>query len=167
MLKQIHDEVCQRGFNRDKNSFVQHYDSDALDASLLMIPLVGFMPASDPRVKGTVAAIERELVVDGFVRRYIPHETADGLPGSEGVFLPCSFWLADNYDLQGQQREGEELFERLLALRNDVGLISEEYDVGRKRLVGNFPQAFTHVGIVNTAKNLSTDSGPSRHRQRE
>jgi GH15 family glucan-1,4-alpha-glucosidase len=167
LRKQIHDEVCQRGFNRDKNSFVQHYATDALDASLLMIPLVGFMPAADPRVKGTVAAIERELVVDGFVRRYLTRETADGLPGDEGVFLPCSFWLADNYDLQGRQREAEELFERLLLLRNDVGLISEEYDVKRKRLVGNFPQAFTHVGIVNTAKNLSTDSGPAKHRQRE
>lgn len=165
LRRQIHDEVCEKGFDSRKNAFVQVYGSDDLDASLLMIPMVGFLPADDPRVQGTVAAIERELMIDGLVRRYLTHGGVDGLPAGEGVFLPCSFWFADNLHLQGRDDEAKELFERLLGLRNDVGLISEEYDPEHKRLLGNFPQAFTHVGIVNTAKNLSGKHGPARHRQ--
>lgn len=164
LRQQIHDETCAKGFDDGKNSFVQFYGSKQLDASLLLMPLVGFLPAHDPRVRGTLAAIEQELLIDGFVRRYCPDEKVDGLPHSEGVFLPCSFWLADNYHLSGRDRDAEALYERLLGLCNDVGLISEEYDVERKRLLGNFPQAFTHVGIVNTAKNLSTPHGPAKHR---
>jgi GH15 family glucan-1,4-alpha-glucosidase len=160
----IHEHVCARGFDRDKNAFVQYYGSQELDASLLMMPMVGFLPADDLRVQGTVAAIERELVVDGLVMRYRSHHGIDGMPAGEGVFLPCSFWLADNYHLQGRDEEAEALYERLLSLRNDVGLISEEYDVKEKRMLGNFPQAFTHVGVVNTARNLSTRQGPARHR---
>ena len=167
LRQQIHDEVCRRGFDRRQNTFVQEYEATALDASLLMLPLVGFLPADDPRVLGTVEAIQRELMADGFVLRYRPDETADGLPGDEGVFLPCSFWLADCLALIGRREEAEALYERLLSLRNDVGLISEEYDVRQKRLVGNFPQAFTHVGIINTAKNLSTEHGPAHHRQQD
>ena len=166
LRQEIHNEVCEKGFDARKNAFVQVYGSDDLDASLLMIPMVGFLPADDPRVVGTVAAIERELMIDGLVRRYITvHGGVDGLPAGEGVFLPCTFWFADNLHLQGRDDEAKELFERLLELRNDVGLISEEYDTKRKRLLGNFPQAFTHVGIVNTAKNLSGKHGPARHRQ--
>lgn len=160
----IHENVCEGGFNTRRNTFVQFYGSSELDASLLMIPLVGFLPPDDPRVIGTVQAIERELVLDGFVRRYRTRKHLDGLPMGEGVFLPCSFWLADNLHLQGRDQEADELYERLLTLRNDVGLISEEYDVQHKRLVGNFPQAFTHVGIINTARNLSTQQGPAKHR---
>ncbi|HVX16164.1 MAG TPA: glycoside hydrolase family 15 protein [Pirellulales bacterium] len=164
LRKEIHDETCTKGFNATKNCFVQHYDSDEPDASLLMIPMVGFLPPHDPRVQGTVAAIERELLVDGLVMRYRNRQTIDGLPEGEGVFLPCSFWLADNYHLQGRDGDAEALYERLLGLRNDVGLIAEEYDVRQKRMLGNFPQAFTHVGIINTAKNLSTPHGPAKHR---
>jgi GH15 family glucan-1,4-alpha-glucosidase len=162
----IHAEVCRRGYDAGKRSFVQYYGSDRLDASLLMIPLVGFLPATDPRMRGTVQAIERELVADGFVRRYHT-ETAtavDGLPPGEGTFLPCSFWLADNLALLGRRDEARALFERLLALRNDVGLLSEEYDPVRQRLVGNFPQAFTHVALINTARNLSGGGGPAEDR---
>jgi len=132
-----------------------------------MIPLVGFLPASDPRVRGTVAAIERELLVDGFVRRYHPaaSEAVDGLPPGEGAFLPCTFWLADNLVLLGRRDDARRMFERLLALRNDVGLLSEEYDPQRGRLAGNFPQAFTHVALINTAHNLTRVHGPAHHRQ--
>jgi GH15 family glucan-1,4-alpha-glucosidase len=151
----IHGEVCDRGFHRKRNSFVQAYESDLLDASLLTIPLVGFLPADDPRVKGTVAAIEKELVHEGFVARYDSRATNDGLPPGEGTFLPCTFWYADNLALQGRRDEATAIFEHLLDLRNDVGLLSEEYDVGRRRLVGNFPQAFTHLGLISTAHNLA------------
>src|SRR5512135_2976190 len=122
-----------------------------------MVPLVGFLPASDERVRGTVAAIERELLRDGFVQRYTqePRDSVDGLPAGEGAFLACTFWLADNYALMGRQTQARAVFERLLALRNDVGLLAEEYDPKAGRLVGNFPQAFSHVGIVNTAFNLT------------
>src|SRR5262249_38066323 len=132
---------------------------------VLMIPLVGFLPPTDPRVRGTVEAIERELVVDGFVMRYLPEHAPqiDGLPPGEGTFLPCSFWLADNLALLGRRDEARALFERLLALRNDVGLYSEQYDVRARRLVGNFPQAFTHFAMINTAQNLS-GTGPAQHR---
>ena len=131
-----------------------------------MIPLVGFLPATDARVKSTVAAIERELLVDGFVRRYKFESSArvDGLVGMEGTFLPCTFWLADNLVLQGRNREARSLFQRLLAVRNDVGLLSEEYDPLSKTMLGNFPQAFTHVSLVNTALNLASAQGPARHR---
>jgi GH15 family glucan-1,4-alpha-glucosidase len=169
---QIHAEVCTRGFDRARNAFTQSYGASTLDASLLMMPLVGFLPASDARVAGTVAAIERDLMHDGFVRRY---ETAggrpavDGLPPGEGVFLPCTFWLVDNYVQTGRQAEATRLFERLLAIRNDLGLLSEEYDPGTRRLLGNFPQAFTHLALVVSAHNLAghaerpatTRSGPA------
>jgi len=162
----VHDEVCAKGFDPTLNAFVQAYGSRLLDASLLMMPLVGFLPATDPRVRGTVAAIERHLVRDGFVARYSTSETQDGLPPGEGAFLACTFWLADNLILLGRRAEAERLFERLLALRNDVGLLSEEYDVQARRLVGNFPQAFSHVGLVNTAHNLALHEGPADDRRR-
>jgi GH15 family glucan-1,4-alpha-glucosidase len=148
----IHEEVCDRGFDAELGSFTQSYDSKELDASLLMIPLVGFLPASDPRVKGTIEAIERDLVEHGFVLRYRTHENGvDGLPPGEGVFLPCSFWLVDCLELLGRHDEAHALFDRLVSLANDVGLLSEEYDPVAKRLLGNFPQAFTHLALVNSA----------------
>ncbi|HEX4809560.1 MAG TPA: glycoside hydrolase family 15 protein [Bryobacteraceae bacterium] len=153
----IHDEVCRSGFNPKMNSFSQYFGGDTLDASLLLIPLVGFLPAHDKRVVGTVAAIEKHLVSDGFVMRYKPDSTVDGLKGSEGVFLACSFWLADNYVFQKREKDARKLFEKLLSLRNDVGLLSEEYSVSTSRQVGNFPQAFSHVALVNTAHNLEQD----------
>jgi GH15 family glucan-1,4-alpha-glucosidase len=151
----IHAQVCEAGFDARRNAFVQSYGSSHLDASLLLIPLVGFLPADDPRVRGTVEAIERELVVDGLVRRYSSASGVDGLPPGEGTFLPCSFWLADNLALMGRQEEAEALFERLLLLSNDVGLLPEEYDPPARRMLGNFPQALTHVALVNTARLLS------------
>jgi GH15 family glucan-1,4-alpha-glucosidase len=161
----IHREVCAKGFDGEKNSFVQYYGSTEPDASLLMIPLVGFLPPEDARVAGTVACIERELLHDGFVMRYQPHEDIDGLPPGEGAFLPCTFWLADNYVLLGRQQQAEDVFRRLLDLCNDVGLLSEEYDPKSRRLVGNFPQAFTHVGLINTAMNLTRHTNnPAEHR---
>jgi GH15 family glucan-1,4-alpha-glucosidase len=160
----IHEEACRKGFDRNQNSFVQYYDSTDPDASLLMIPLVGFLPASDPRVRGTVAAIERRLMMDGFVARYPTKEHVDGLPPGEGTFLACTFWLADNYALLDRQKEARQLFERLLDLRNDVGLLAEQYDPVNKRLLGNFPQAFSHVSLVNTARNLSRAKGPAEDR---
>jgi GH15 family glucan-1,4-alpha-glucosidase len=151
---EVREHVLREGFDAERNTFVQAYGSQALDAALLMIPLVGFLAPDDPRVAGTVDAIQRELVEDGFVLRYDTSETEDGLPGREGAFLPCTFWLADCLALLGRHDEARALFERLLALRNDVGLLSEEYDTRAGRLVGNFPQAFTHVGLVNTAAKL-------------
>ncbi len=165
----IHAEVCGKGYDASRQTFVQSFGRSELDASLLMIPLVGFLPASDARVMGTVAAIERDLVVDGFVLRYSGKSLGevDGLPGDEGAFLPCTFWLADNYVLQGRLAEGRALFDRLAGLANDVGLLAEEYDPIRKRLVGNFPQAFTHVALVNTAHNLGSADGPARNRSEQ
>jgi GH15 family glucan-1,4-alpha-glucosidase len=160
----IHAQVCELGFDRTLNSFVQSYGSHALDASLLLIPLVGFLPPADPRVKGTVAAIERGLMRDGLLARYVPQESVDGLPPSEGAFIPCTFWLADNLHLQGRDDEARAIYERLLGLCNDVGLISEEYDSHAQRLLGNFPQAFSHVGLINTAINLSSQPGPADQR---
>jgi GH15 family glucan-1,4-alpha-glucosidase len=155
---QVHAEVCERGYNPHKKAFTQSYGSEALDASLLLMPLTGFLPVNDERVRGTIEAIEHELTEDGFVLRYRPEEKGvDGLPGSEGVFLPCSFWLADCLHLIGRKKEARELFERLLDLRNDLGLLAEEYDPREKRQLGNFPQAFTHVALVNTARILSGD----------
>ena len=164
LRQRIHDDVCAHGFDDQRGCFVQAYGSPHLDASLLLIPLVGFLPADDPRMRGTVAAIERELLVDGFVRRYDTGKQVDGLPPGEGVFLACSFWLADNYVLLGRHADAARLFERLIALRNDVGLLAEEYDPHLKRQVGNFPQAFSHVALVNTAHNLTRDAGPAQQR---
>ena len=161
---EIHAEVCQRGYDPQRNTFVQFYGGQPLDASLLMIPLVGFLPPRDPRVAGTVAAVQRELMNNGFVERYPTQPEVDGLPSGEGAFLACTFWLADNLLLLGKRDEAEQLFERLLSLCNDVGLLSEEYDCRHKRLVGNFPQAFSHVGLVNTACNLSRGTHPAEDR---
>ncbi|MBA2269685.1 MAG: glycoside hydrolase family 15 protein [Chthoniobacterales bacterium] len=152
----IHQQVCELGYNEKKQAFTQIYGSDEMDASILMMPLVGFLPADDERVRNTVAAVERELVRDGFVLRYRTGEkNVDGLPGHEGVFLLCSFWLADCLHLIGRTEEARKLFERLLALQNDVGLLAEEYDPQAQRMLGNFPQAFSHVALVNTARILS------------
>ena len=157
---QVHREVCEKGYDPERNTFTQSYGSRGLDAATLMIPLVGFLPPDDERVIGTVEAIERELYVDGFVLRYDTREADDGLPPGEGSFLPCSFWLADALAMIGRHDEATALFERLAGLANDVGLLAEEDDSGLNRLVGNFPQAFTHVGLVNTAMNLD-GAGPS------
>jgi GH15 family glucan-1,4-alpha-glucosidase len=162
----IHAEVCRRGFDHAQNAFVQSYGGTALDASLLMIPMVGFLPPEDPRVRGTLAAIERHLMRDGLVLRYDTQETEDGLPPGEGVFLVCSFWLADNYVLQGRYDDARALFGRLLALRNDVGLLAEEYDPRLKRQLGNFPQALSHLALINTARNLLSANGPAHQRSR-
>ena len=162
----IHDDVCTRGFDRRLGSFVQSYGSAELDASLLLLPTVGFLPAGDPRIRGTVDAVERRLFVDGFLLRYNTHSSHDGLPGGEGAFLACSFWLADAYVVMGRIDDARQLFERLLDLRNDVGLLSEEYDTDARRLVGNFPQAFSHVALVNTAHNLSRATKPAEQRSK-
>ncbi|WP_433604808.1 glycoside hydrolase family 15 protein [Dactylosporangium sp. CA-139114] len=154
----IRAEILQQGYDPKRRTFTQYYGSEELDAAMLMVPLVGFLPATDERVVGTVAAIEEHLMEDGFVQRYTQHEDTDvdGLPPGEGAFLACTFWLADNYALMGRHEEARETFERLLALRNDVGLLSEEYDTQEKRLVGNFPQAFSHVPLIDTARTLSS-----------
>jgi GH15 family glucan-1,4-alpha-glucosidase len=154
--EEIHREVCREGFDSDRNAFTQYYGAKQLDASLLLAPLVGFLPPTDERIKGTITAIEKELSVDGFVMRYSEdREDIDGLPKGEGAFLACSFWLVDCLAMIGREKDARTLFERLLGIRNDVGLMSEEYDVERHRLVGNFPQAFSHVAIANSAHNLS------------
>ncbi len=154
----IHGEVCKLGYSNQMQSFVQYYGSNEMDASVLMMPLVGFLPPEDPRIINTIAAIEKHLLYDGFVARYDTRSAVDGLKGREGVFLACSFWLADNYVQQGRLDEARTLFERLLALRNDVGLLSEEYDPLERRQLGNFPQAFSHLSLINTAHNLSCRS---------
>jgi GH15 family glucan-1,4-alpha-glucosidase len=164
LRSRIHDEVCRHGFDRERNTFVQYYGGTELDASLLMIALVGFLPRGDPRLKGTVEAIERDLVEDGFVLRYRTHPKVDGLPPGEAPFLACSFWLADNLALLGRREDARLLFERLLGLCNDVGLLAEEYDPATKRHLGNFPQAFSHVALINTASNLSLKQGPAKDR---
>jgi GH15 family glucan-1,4-alpha-glucosidase len=166
MRSAIHEQVCREGFNTEIGAFVQYYGAKWLDASLLMMPLVGFLPASDPRVRGTVSAIEKTLMRDGFIDRYRTESDVDGLPSGEGVFLPCTFWYADNLTVLGRSDEARTVFERLLDLRNDVGLISEEYDPHARRLLGNFPQAFTHVGLANTACNLAHPEGPAAHRKK-
>ena len=165
---EIHEEVCREGFNVELNAFTQSYGSDELDASTLLIPLLGFLPADDPRVVGTVEAVQRDLTRDGFVERYRGRELndVDGLPGNEGVFLPCSFWLVDGLLMLGRDDEARALFEKLLGVSNDLGLLAEEYDPGERRLLGNFPQAFTHVGLVNSAYNLSHHTGPGHQRGR-
>jgi GH15 family glucan-1,4-alpha-glucosidase len=161
---EIHHDVCMRGFDPEMNSFVRTYGSKELDASLLLLPAIGFLPPDDPRILGTVAAVERHLVVDGLVLRYDTERSDDGIEGGEGVFIACSFWLADAYLMTGRRKEAEELFERLLKLRNDVGLLSEEYAPVSKRLVGNFPQAFSHLALVNTASNLAHGEKPAEQR---
>ncbi|ARP84752.1 glucoamylase [Bordetella genomosp. 8] len=162
----IREDILRNGFDSDLNSFVQYYGGKGLDASLLLIPQVGFLPIDDPRVAGTVQAIEKGLLRDGLVMRYVPEQSDDGLAQDEGVFLACSFWLADSYVMQGRLDEGAALFERLLSLRNDLGLLAEEYDPVRQRMVGNFPQAFSHIGLINTAFNLLQAQGPARQRSR-
>lgn len=162
--QKIHDDVCRLGFDSSLNSFVQFYGSKETDASLLLLPLVGFLPPSDPRIRGTIRRIEKTLLNDGLVIRYRTHEVDDGLPAGEGAFLPCSFWLADNYELVGRHADAKKLLKRLLELPNDVGLLSEEYHIEKKRLVGNFPQAFSHVAMVNTIINLHTRRGPAHQR---
>jgi GH15 family glucan-1,4-alpha-glucosidase len=160
---EIRREVEDRGFNRELGAFVQFYDSDRLDAALLEIPLIGFLPATDPRVRGTVEAVERHLTSDGLVYRYEPDESVEGLTGGEGAFLPCTLWLAGALDLVGRHGDARKTFERVLSVRNDVGLLSEEYDVGSGRLVGNFPQALSHLWLVLTARNLSGRPAAGRH----
>ena len=164
VAKAIHDDVCANGYDPELGSFVQAYGSKWLDGSLLLIPTTGFLPVDDPRIAGTVSAVEGRLLADGFVMRHDPAEVETGLAHGEGAFLACSFWLADALVLLGREEEGQRLFERLLGLRNDVGLLSEEYDVTTGRLVGNFPQAFSHVALVNTAHNLARPSKPAEQR---
>jgi GH15 family glucan-1,4-alpha-glucosidase len=166
LCAEIHEEVCREGFNVELNSFTQSYGSSELDASTLLIPLLGFLPPEDPRVIGTIDAVQRDLMRDGFVERYKTQEqnAVDGLVGREGVFLPCSFWLVDALLMLERDDEARKLFERLLAVSNDLGLLAEEYDPSAKRQLGNFPQAFTHVGLVNSAYNLSHHDSP--HKQR-
>jgi GH15 family glucan-1,4-alpha-glucosidase len=161
---EIHDEVLRSGFNPMLGSFTQYYGSDHLDASLLLIPLVGFLPPNDARVRGTVAAIEKHLLHDGMVLRYDTERNPDGLPAGEGVFIACSLWLADNYILLGRRAEAEAMFNRIARLANDVGLLSEEYDPVSRRLLGNFPQAFSHIALVNTAHNLVLEEKPAEMR---
>jgi GH15 family glucan-1,4-alpha-glucosidase len=161
---EICEEVCQRGFDKELGTFVQAYGSKQLDASLLLLPCVGFLPVSDPRIKDTIAAIEHRLLSEGFVMRYSTHEVEDALPPGEGAFLACSFWLVDVYMLQERFEEAEILFRRLVGLCNDVGLLSEEYDPRAKRMVGNFPQAFSHLALINSAYNLTRERKPVHQR---
>ncbi|MGC2496805.1 MAG: glycoside hydrolase family 15 protein [Acidobacteriaceae bacterium] len=162
----IHEEICQKAFNKKKNSFAQSYGSDQLDAALLLMPLVGFLPPSDPRVQGTIDAIERELMPGGFVLRYDTSKVEDGLPPGEGVFLACSFWMVSCLKAIGRVDDASALFERLIGLCNDVGLLSEEYDVKGKRLVGNFPQAFSHISLINAAFDLEGKDGARQRAHR-
>jgi GH15 family glucan-1,4-alpha-glucosidase len=166
---EIRADILGKGYDPSRRTFTQFYGSDELDAAMLMVPLVGFLPAGDERVTGTVAAIEKHLLVDGFVQRYTQHPDTDvdGLPPGEGAFLACTFWLASNYALIGRHDDARETFARLLALRNDVGLLSEEYDTAAHRLVGNFPQAFSHVPLIDTARTLDTALAPTEARARE
>jgi GH15 family glucan-1,4-alpha-glucosidase len=164
LREEIHSEVCNRGFDAELGSFVRSYGVKEVDASLLLLPAVGFLPPDDPRIHGTVAMIERTLMHNGFVLRYDTGRSDDGLPPGEGLFLACSFWLVDAYVLLGRHEDATRLFERLLALRNDLGLLSEEYDSEAHRLVGNFPQAFSHLALVNTASNLGHFIKPADQR---
>jgi GH15 family glucan-1,4-alpha-glucosidase len=164
LRREIHRDVCANGFSERLGSFVQSYGSSELDASLLLLPTTGFLPATDERFLGTIAAIERNLMVDGFVLRYNTHSHVDGLPPGEGAFLACTFWLADAYALVGRLDEARRLFEQLLAVRNDVGLLAEQYDPRARRQLGNFPQAFSHIALVNTAHNLGAATKPAEQR---
>jgi GH15 family glucan-1,4-alpha-glucosidase len=162
---EIHAEVCDLGFDRELNSFVQAYGSRQIDASLLLISLVGFLPANDPRIRGTLRAIEDTLLVDGeFVLRYEIDDDVDGLPAGEGAFLACSFWLVANYFLQGRHADARRLFDRLLSRCNDVGLLAEEFDPSTGRMLGNFPQAYSHVGLIVCALNLNRETAPLEER---
>ncbi len=162
----IHEEVCRLGYDTERETFTQSYGSQELDAATLLIPLVGFLPPDDPRVVGTLRATERHLLLDGFVKRYTqPTSATDGLPPGEGAFYACGFWLADNYVLQNRRDDAVKIFERLIGTANDVGLLAEEYDLHAKRMVGNFPQAFSHVGLVNTAHNLAGEAKPAEQRR--
>ena len=167
IASEIHADVCANGYDSTLGSFVQSYGSKWLDGSLLLIPTTGFLPPDDSRILGTVRAIENRLLADGFVMRHDPAEVETGLAHGEGAFIACSFWLADAKVLLGRTEEGERLFGRLLALRNDLGLLSEEYDVAAGRLVGNFPQAFSHVALINSAHNLTRPSKPAEQRASE
>jgi len=158
---EIHEDVCAKGFDADRGTFTQYYGSRSLDAALLLIPQVGFLPPEDERVRGTLRAVQRELSLDGFVRRYDTDDDVDGVRGDEGAFLACSFWMADALVLDGQLDAGRAVFERLLELRNDVGLLAEEYDVKARRQLGNYPQAYSHLALVNSALNLANASGPA------
>jgi GH15 family glucan-1,4-alpha-glucosidase len=160
----IHAQVCEKGFDTAQNSFVQSYGSTALDASTLLIAMVGFLPPSDKRIRGTIDAIEKGLLRNGLVLRYDTSGRTDGLPPGEGAFLACTFWLADNYVLQGRADDARALFERLLSLRNDLGLLAEEYDMSTQRQLGNFPQALSHLALINTARNLTAVAGPVHQR---
>jgi GH15 family glucan-1,4-alpha-glucosidase len=160
----IHRDVCEKGFDREQNSFVQFYGSNLLDASILLLPGVGFLPGDDPRVLGTLAAIEQHMMRDGFVLRHDPREVSEELQPIEGAFLACSFWMADAYVLSGQVAKAQELFDRVVAIANDVGLLAEEYDSGAKRQTGNFPQALTHIALIYTAHNLSDAKKPAVQR---
>jgi GH15 family glucan-1,4-alpha-glucosidase len=162
---EIHAEICAQGYDAKQRCFVQHYGATEPDASLLLMPIVGFLPPDDPRIVHTVMAIEKRLLTNGFIRRYITHEALDGLPEGEGAFLACSFWYVDVLVLLGRYEEARAHFERLLGLANDVGLLSEEYDPKQRCLLGNFPQALSHVALVNSAQNLSKRYGPARHRR--
>ena len=152
--EEVHHEICEKGFNSELGSFTQAYGSKAIDASLMALPMVGFLPADDPRILGTIKQVEKKLLKDGFVLRYLNEETQDGLPGTEGAFLACTLWLADNYIMQGRRAEAKVLFERVLSAANDVGLLSEEYDPKARALLGNFPQGFSHMALINTAFNF-------------
>jgi GH15 family glucan-1,4-alpha-glucosidase len=151
----VHRDICDRGFDRQRETFTQSYGSKGVDASLLLMPKLGFLPVGDPRVQRTIRAVERTLLRDGFVLRYATTEANDGLAGSEGAFLACSFWLVDAYAYSGRRKDAEELFERLLLVRNDLGLLSEEYDTASTRLIGNFPQALSHLALIDSACVLS------------
>ncbi|MBO9662851.1 MAG: hypothetical protein J7520_07990 [Dokdonella sp.] len=164
LRERLHRDVRKNGYDAERNTFVRAYGQEPLDASLLLLPQLGFLPPMDRRIRGTVAAIECDLVRRGFVLRYDTREADDGLPQGEGAFLPCSFWLADAYAMCGRRRDAKRLFGRLLKLRNDVGLLSEEYDVERKRVVGNFPQAFPPIALINTAPNLRRVAPPAERR---
>jgi GH15 family glucan-1,4-alpha-glucosidase len=165
--EEIRAAILAHGYDEELGSFVQSYGSKWLDGSLLLIPTTGFLPPDDPRIAGTVRAVERRLLADGFVMRHDPAEVETGLAHGEGAFLACSFWLADARVLTGREDEARTLFDRLLALRNDVGLLSEEYDVEAGRLIGNFPQAFSHIALINTAHNLVRSSKPAEQRAGE
>jgi GH15 family glucan-1,4-alpha-glucosidase len=164
---QIHEQVCSRGYDAGRNTFVQHYGSKALDASLLLIPLVGFLPPDDARVRGTIERIQRELVVEGLVQRYSTETNVDNLPPGEGTFLPCTFWLVDCLSMTGRRDEAEALFERLLGLRNDLGLLSEEYEPRTQQMLGNFPQALTHMALIHSAHLLSMPKGKAERSSQE
>ena len=164
LRRQIHEEVCRNGYNAEFGSFTQRFGGKSLDANLLLIPLVGFLPAEDRRVRSTVKAIEHRLVKDGLVFRYDTDVVEDGLPPGEGAFLACSFWLADNLVLLGRHDDARKLFERLLQLRNDVGLLAEEYDPSSRRQLGNFPHVFSHLALADTARNLATGAKPAWQR---